>query len=113
MTSHYCWHRISNKLKELKKDAINAYLRSLPAYTDTDYSLWKATKGHERPVIKIPPITKNSKGWAKNDKGEAQICAEYLEHTFRTFLRQTADATLSLDKVDDNMAIRQVTCKWT
>jgi predicted house-cleaning noncanonical NTP pyrophosphatase (MazG superfamily) len=53
--------QLKREIKELKNDSISAFLSELTNDSNTDYSLWKATKKKiKRPVMQFPPIRKNS-----------------------------------------------------
>jgi hypothetical protein len=57
--------QLKRKIKELKNDSISSYLRELTNDNDTDYSVWKATKRLNRPVMQIPPNRKTDGKWAR------------------------------------------------
>jgi hypothetical protein len=64
--------QLKRKIKELKNDSISAYLRELTNDNNTDYSLWKATKKMNRPVMLISPIRKIDGKWARNNEQKTQ-----------------------------------------
>jgi len=68
----------------IKQQTIEAYLQGLTDDASTDYSLWKATKHLNRPTMSIPPLRKQERTWAKDDKEKAVVFAEHLERTFQT-----------------------------
>jgi hypothetical protein len=72
------------EIKELNNDSINAYLRELTIDNNTDYSLWKATKIINRPIMQIAPIRKTDGTWARNNGQKAQRFAERLAHILYT-----------------------------
>lgn len=108
-------NRLSNKLKEVidesKNEAVSTYLQGLTPGKDTDYSLWKVTKGLKRPVMQVPPIRKENHKWARSNQEKAEIFAEYLEKTFKPHPGQTCDESVSVNYSSGNMIIKQVTLK--
>lgn len=79
-------NNLSNELKllikKIKNESINRYLQGLSAEKDTEYFLWKATKGLKRPKIQISPIRKDDTTWARSSKQKAKLFAMHLEETF-------------------------------
>ena len=75
----------------------------------TDYSLWKATKKINRPVLQIPPIRKTDGKWARNNEQKAQQFAEHLEHTFQLQGNQEENEMITEDIVKENEDIKLVT----
>jgi len=67
----------------------------------TDYSLWKATKKINRPVLQIPPI--------RNNEQKAQQFAEHLEHTFQLQGNQEENEMITEDIFKENEDIKLVT----
>jgi hypothetical protein len=49
---------------------------------DTDYSLWKATKGLKQPTQRIPPVRKTDQTWARSDKEKANNFAAHSKNIF-------------------------------
>jgi hypothetical protein len=60
--------KLKREINEVKNDSISAYLSELANDSNTDYSLWKAIKKINRPVIQIPPFKKSGGKWARNNK---------------------------------------------
>jgi hypothetical protein len=56
---------------DIKQQSIEAYLQELTDDASTDYSLWKVTKCLKRPTMNIPPLRKQDRTWAKDDKEKA------------------------------------------
>lgn len=105
--NHLC-NQLKSLIKETKNEAINKFLRELSAQKETDYSLWKATKGLKRPIIQVPPI-KNEKGcWIRNPKEKAELFASHLEETFQPNSRLTADENVTIVTKTDEVNIRPV-----
>lgn len=77
-------------IKVVKNETVGKYLSSLAPTKDSDYSLWKATKGLKRPKTQIPPIKTNDGKWARSAKDKADLFAEHLEETFQPLGRQTS-----------------------
>uniref|UniRef100_A0A1B0CQQ0 Nucleic-acid-binding protein from transposon x-element n=1 Tax=Lutzomyia longipalpis TaxID=7200 RepID=A0A1B0CQQ0_LUTLO len=50
--------------------------------TDTNYNLWKATKGLKRPQQNVPPIRNQSGGWARSSEEKAEVFSRHLLETF-------------------------------
>jgi hypothetical protein len=88
-------NRITRDLRrtilDIKLQSIEAYLQELTDDASTDYSLWKATKGLKRPTMNIPPLRKQDRKWARDDKEKAEVFAEHLERTFQPNGDQTMD----------------------
>jgi hypothetical protein len=76
---------------ETKQRSIEAYLREISDDSSTEYSLWKATKRLKRPTINIPPVRKQDRAWARNNKEKAENFAEHLERTFKPNEEKTID----------------------
>jgi hypothetical protein len=94
--------KIKSFIKELKNESINRYLQNLTAQKDTEYSLWKATKGIKRPKIQAPPIKNDNGTWARSAKQKADLFAAYLEETFRPLPKQTDEENIyPINKCDD------------
>ena len=70
-------------IKVVKNETVGKYLSSLAPTKDSDYSLWKATKGLKRPKTQIPPIKTNDGKWTRSAKDKADLFAEHLEETFQ------------------------------
>lgn len=107
------YNRLANELKALIKsnrnESIANYLKKLTALKDTDYSLWKATKGLKRPKLQTPPIRRADNSWARSAKEKAAIFAEHLENTFQPPQRQTDDECTMLIKKNDSLEIQPAT----
>jgi hypothetical protein len=74
---------LKREIQEVKNESINSYLRGLTNEKETDYSLWKATKRLERPVVHTTPTRKEDGSWARNDEQKAELYADYLEQIFK------------------------------
>lgn len=96
-------------IKEVKNETITKYLKGLTDGKETEYSLWKATKGLKRPTAQIPPIKKDNGTWVRSAKLKAELFAEHLEETFKPLPRQTADEYTSPVQRVDECEIRSVT----
>lgn len=48
--------QLKREIIEIKNELINSYPRELTDDKETNYSLWKVTKGQKRPKIQIPSI---------------------------------------------------------
>lgn len=109
------FNHLKNKLKKLIQEtkcmSLNKYLRGLSGHKESDYSLWKATKGLKRPKEQMPPIKKVDGTWARSPKDKADIFAEHLEETFQPLPRQTAIENTFLTQKEDELDIRPVTLK--
>jgi hypothetical protein len=100
---------LQREIKELKNDAISAYLRELTNDNSTDYSLWKAKKKINRPVMQIPPFRKTDGKWARNNEQKAQRYAEHQEHIFQLQRNQEENEMITEDTVQENEDIKLVT----
>jgi len=64
---------------DIKQQSIEAYVQELTDDDEsTDHSLWKATKRLKRPRMNIPPLRKQDRTWAKDEKEKADVFAEHL-----------------------------------
>lgn len=75
--------RLNREIRKIKEESINTYLKELTAGSETEYSLWKATKRLKRPIIQAPPIRKEDGSWARDNKQKAEIFANHLEQVFK------------------------------
>ena len=99
-------------IKVVKNETVCKYLSSLAPTKDSDYSLWKATKGLKRPKTQIPPIKTNDGKWARSAKDKADLFAEHLEETFQPLGRQTSYENITdMPRTSDYEDIRPVTFK--
>jgi hypothetical protein len=69
--------------KKDQKRAFQAHLQNVIATTDTDYSLWKATKRLKQLTRGIPPIGNVDQAWARSDKETANTFTGHSEKTFK------------------------------
>jgi hypothetical protein len=80
-------NRITRDLRrtilDIKQQSIEAYLQELTDDASTDYSLWKATKRLKRLTMNIPPLRKQDRKWARDDKEKSEVFTEHLERTFQ------------------------------
>jgi hypothetical protein len=100
---------LKREIKQLTNDSINNYLRELTNDNNTDYSLWKATKKINRPVMQIPPIRKTDGKWARNNEQKAQRFAEHLEQIFQPLGSQEEEAMITEGIVQENEEIKLAT----
>jgi hypothetical protein len=56
------------RIKRFKEQTFQTYLHGLTATSDTDYSIWKATKRLKKPTQRIPPIRNDDQTWTRSDK---------------------------------------------
>jgi hypothetical protein len=70
------------RIQEHKNSEFQNYLKSLTPHKDTDYSLYKATKGIKHPIEQNPPLKKSDGGWASSDRDKADRFSEHLETVF-------------------------------
>jgi hypothetical protein len=100
---------LKREINELTNDSISTYLRELTDGNNTDYSLWKATKKINRPVMQIPPIRKTDGKWARNNEQKAQQVAEHLEQIFQPLESQEGKEMITEDTVQENKEIKLAT----
>lgn len=81
--------QIKREIKEIKNETFQSYLSELTADSDTEYSLWKATKGLKKSIAQIPPIRDEEGVWAKSNQQKANMFAEYLERIFKPNEQET------------------------
>ena len=106
---NFLCNKLKQLIKEIKNETISKYLLGLSEQKDTEYSLWKATKGLKRPKMHVPPIKNTDGTWAKSDQQKAALFANHLEETFQPLPRQTENEnTTMVNKIDD-LEIKYVT----
>jgi hypothetical protein len=97
------FNRSSQELKRLildfKNENFRQYLESLSASSESDYSLWKATKKFKRPVNIIAPLRKPNGLWARDSAEKAGSFAEHLSKVFEPF-PSTLDPAEEHDIID-------------
>ncbi len=76
--------KLKEEVREIKNTSFQSYLLSLTPTSETDYSLWKATKKIGRPVLQVPPLRKTDGTWARSDDKKAVAFATHLEQIFHT-----------------------------
>jgi hypothetical protein len=68
-------NRITQDLRrtilEIKQQSVQAYLQALRDDASRDYSLWKAIKRLKWPTMHIPPVRKDDRMRARNNKEKA------------------------------------------
>uniref|UniRef100_A0A0A9XZ61 Putative RNA-directed DNA polymerase from transposon X-element n=1 Tax=Lygus hesperus TaxID=30085 RepID=A0A0A9XZ61_LYGHE len=79
---------LCNELKalnrEIEEETLAVNLHSLTAGRETEYSLYRATKGLKRPKIPIPPIKREDGYWARSAKEKADLFADTSrKHSYR------------------------------
>jgi hypothetical protein len=74
--------QLTREIRKLKNESVNKYLQEFTAESQTDYSLWRATKYLKRPVYHKPPLRRENGTWAKENKEKAELFTEHLENTF-------------------------------
>jgi hypothetical protein len=100
--------QLKREIKELTNDSTSTYLRELTD-NNTDYSLWKATKKINRPVMQIPPTRKRDGKWARNNEQKAQQFAKHLEQIFQPLGSQEEKAMITKDIFQENEEIKLAT----
>jgi hypothetical protein len=76
---------------------------------NTDYSLWKATKKLNRPLMQISPIRKTDGKWARNNEQKTQRFADHLEHIFQLHENQEEKVMITKDIDLEDEEIKLVT----
>lgn len=89
--------KLRREIQKLKEETVNSYLQGLSAYSDTDHSLWKATKKIKRTITSVPPIKSNHGSWAREDKQKADLFAQHLAEVFTPNQAQTHHLTNYID----------------
>lgn len=69
-------------IQEWKNETLQSYLSKLTHTSDTNYSLWKATKTLKRPQQQITPLKTQSGTWARSDSEKANTYAYHLHKVF-------------------------------
>jgi len=93
---------LREKIREVKNNSFQAYLRSLTPTETTDYSLWKAAKYLKRPVVQLPPLRTTNGNWARNNIQKATVFADHLVQVFQP---NTIDSDINLEvptQLDDS-----------
>ncbi|GBO98989.1 Probable RNA-directed DNA polymerase from transposon X-element [Eumeta japonica] len=80
------FNKASQQLKALTKEWTNEvlqdYLAKLTPTSDTNYSLYKATKNMKRPKQQATPIKTQMGTWARSDGEKAATFADHLQKVF-------------------------------
>ena len=100
---------MKREIKELTNDSISTYLRELTYDNNMDYSLWKATKKINRPVMQISPIGKTDGKGARNNEQKAQRFTEHLEQICQPLGSQEEIEMITEDIVQENEEIELAT----
>lgn len=90
--------QLTREIQKLKNESVNFYLSKLTNDSNTDYSLWKATKTLKRPIMPIHPIRKMDGTWVRKNKEKAEGFAKHLENIFQPHecqLRETLDENIT------------------
>ena len=97
---------INNAIKELENASLNKYLSELTNNKNTDYSLWKATKGIKRPIEQNCPIKMANNEWARNNSQKVNIFSEHLVKTFSP-VEQCSSELPSIEYKDTEVEIAE------
>lgn len=89
---------LSNAIKKIKNEKMSKLLKNLTYDTNTDHSLWKATKHLKRPATQMPPIMSSNGQWAKNNIQKARLFANHLEEVFQPNQNQGLEPDLEIVK---------------
>lgn len=103
--------RLQREIKSYNDISMNSYLQKLTSDRNTDYSLWKATKNINKPVLHVSPIKEeNGRTWAINNEQKAKRFAQHLEKIFKPNEGQPVDLLMN-QPLQDELEIRLVTPK--
>lgn len=75
---NYVIRDLKQSLDKIKNKDIQTNLQNLDAKTETDYSLWKVTRGLKQPQVTSPSLRRPNGTWARNDSENAATFAEHL-----------------------------------
>lgn len=73
---------LKEQLQTEKNQRIQDFLLELSPTAETDYSLWKAAKKTNRPIIAESPIRDSNGKWIRRDEEKAEAFAAHLKKTF-------------------------------
>jgi hypothetical protein len=74
--------QLTREIRKMKDETVNKYLQEHNAESETDYSLWRATKYLKRPVCHKPPLKRENGTWDRENNEKAELFAEHLENAF-------------------------------
>lgn len=99
---------LTSALIRTKNHKINNYLRSLTPNSETNYSLWKATKALIKKTPHQPPLKKTNNTWARTDAEKSTLFADHFEETFTH--HSTSNNTLPANTIQTtNYIIKNIT----
>lgn len=75
--------KLKTLIKETKNENLQSYLETLSPTSDTNYSLWKATKSLKRPKQQATPLKTQMGKWARSDSEKADTFARHLQRVFQ------------------------------
>lgn len=84
--------------KNMKNENLQSYLAKLTPTSDTNYSLWKATKYLKRPKTLATPVKTNTGTWARSDCEKANAYAEHLHKVFQPFPSNSQEHDEDIEK---------------
>ncbi|KAH9642062.1 hypothetical protein HF086_015183, partial [Spodoptera exigua] len=74
--------QLKSLIKELQNENLQSYLANITHTSDTNYSLWKATKNLKRPKQQVTPLRTKTGSWARSDSEKANTYADHLHKVF-------------------------------
>lgn len=101
----YAFEAAAIKLRKCIQNWYDATLQSkldsLTPTASTNYSLWKFTKGYNRPQETKPPIRDPNSGWARTAQQKADVFAAHLAKVFVPHDTQHRSAELETELMQD------------
>ena len=80
-------NRLTQQLKreilKIKNESFEIFLKGLSSDKNTEYSLWRATKGLKQSKTYNSPIQNSDGNWARSDQEKANLFADHLEEIFK------------------------------
>lgn len=75
--------KLKAQLEAERNQSIDEFTAGLNHYPDTEYSIWKVTKGIKKPIQQNTPILGENNGWINEDQAKAEAFAKHLEKVFK------------------------------
>ena len=86
--------KLTTIIQKYKNDCFQKYLANLSTTTDSNYSLWKASRKLTRPPQIILPNRRPQGGWTRSPIEKANLFAKHLYNVFKPYSSKiSADIT--------------------
>lgn len=104
-------NRLKRRMLDIKNESIGRYLANLTSGKESDYSLWKAAKKLNRPVMQDPPIRGPDGLWVGDPKRKASLFADHLSNTFKPYTQASAAEDITLVEKSDELEVAPATLR--